>query len=458
MATPGPAKKQEGDKTQGEEKKSRLEWEDVARPAAALALLTTFLSALAVSGVLDQAQRNHSWWLYVAAVLVVTAGVLWALSLLVKNLELPPRWILAASALVLAAMAVLVRVAESLSETVTWSETTQNVVAVLLVLALVLGGVAVVTWLAQRVIDLPMAVSVAPVLSSVAVAALAAGLLSGMVAVVQSQKDAPRPAVTASIKDGPLMALTANVTVQDISWDKHVRTIVDAITWKRHRRTGAPLHDSKGYIITQHRQRLYSVWLGPDKSGDVNHKIELVIPPTLRDELAIHAWVVETVPEACSSDEQPEGDCPNEQPPLCNRVAGELDAGCLRLRLLPAPSRPRISAGLKRAGDGFTVSAKVHAQRMHEGRMVSVRMLGYRAGAKAVPILSARINPDESGAVAETWEAALPSGLKRICVAAAFVAARSNAQTSAARPACPPRAGGSTAWTVLVVPLSSSTE
>ncbi len=431
---------------QDEEPKPRLNWEDVARPAAALALLTTFLAAISASGILDQAQRNHSWWLYIAAVLVLTTGVLWALSLLAKDFKETRKWIFAVVAVVFAVIAVLVPIAASSSETVTWSDTTRQVVGFLVAVALV--ALLAALGVPQTKNKTP----VAPVLASVAVATLAAGLLSGMVAIVQSQKDAPRPAVTASIKDGQLMSLTANINVQDISWDKHVRTIVDAITWKRHHRTGRPMKDSRGYIVTQHRQRLYSVWLGPDKSGDINHKIELVIPPTLRDEVAIHAWVVETVPEECVSEESPEGDCPREQPPLCNRVAGGLDAGCLRLRLLPAPARPRISAGLTRAGDGFTLSAKVQAQRMHEGRMVSVRVLGYRSGARAVPILSARINPDESGTVAETWEAALPSGLRRVCVAAAFVAAQSNAPSSAAKPACPPRAGGSTAWNVLVVP------
>jgi hypothetical protein len=218
----------------------------------------------------------------------------------------------------------------------------------------------------------------------------------------------------------------------------------------------ARIGQGKGTGILESLKRLYSVWLGPDKSGDVNHKIELVIPPTLRDQVSIHAWVVETLPEACVSEAPPEGDCPQEQPTPCNRFASGLEAGCLRLRLLPALATPRVSAGLKPAGEGFIVSAKVHAQRVHEGRTVSVRMLGYRSSRKAVPILSARLNPDESGAVAETWEAVLPAGLRRVCVAASFVASRRNAQTSAARPACPPRTGGSTAWTVLVVPAAAS--
>ena len=347
---------------QDEEPKPRLNWEDVARPAAALALLTTFLAAISASGILDQAQRNHSWWLYVAAVLVLTTGVLWALSLLAKDFKATRKWIFAVVAVVFAVIAVLVPIAASSSETVTWSDTTRQVVGFLVAVALV--ALLAALGVPQTKNKTP----VAPVLASVAVATLAAGLLSGMVAIVQSQKDAPRPTVTASIKDGPVDVAdrehqrSGHQLGQACSYD------VDAITWKRNQRTGRPMSDSRGYIVTQERQRLYSVWLGPDKSGDIDHKIELVIPPTLRDEVAIHAWVVETLPEECVSEESPEGDCPQEQPPPCNRFAGGLEAGCLRLRLLPASARPRISAGLKRAGDGFTLAAKVQAQRVHEGR------------------------------------------------------------------------------------------
>jgi hypothetical protein len=49
---------------------------DVTKTAAAAATLVTLLGALAVSGVIDQMQRNHPWWTLAALVLVVLGSLL----------------------------------------------------------------------------------------------------------------------------------------------------------------------------------------------------------------------------------------------------------------------------------------------------------------------------------------------------------------------------------------------
>jgi hypothetical protein len=421
-----------------------LHWDDFARGGAAIALLGTSMSVLAVTGTLEQVQRNHAWWLYPALVSVVLAGLFWALSLLARDRRTPVPWRHVGFGIAVG-LGVLAAGTAALRWDKLMSKDGPTVALLLAALVAACGLFWSARWLRRE-----WKTELSPVLTAIGATCLAVGLLLGMFAVVLAHKDMPLPRITGSIQTHSPAVLTGRIMVGGVNSEHHVRVTVTAITWKRNGQ-GHLVRDGAGKPDVADTQPLYSVWLGPDEAGKVDHSLSLALPSSLRDEIGIYAWVVRPSRECITTS----GDkvlCATRTPPPCDRLPGQLRAGCLSVGLIQPLERPQISAALKRVGKGHVVSLTVKGQRVRESRALRVRLLGFGASGKAQSIFAANVGADDAGILDGRWQVPVPAKVTRVCAAAMYVASQSGAARTAARPVCPPRANSRTVWTQFIVP------
>jgi hypothetical protein len=346
-------------------------WDVIARPAAALGLLTAALGVLAVAGPLERVQRDHPWFLLGSFAVLLFVGALFAAYSIVKTKNL--RW-----------------------------------------------------W--ERILQIAMT------------ALIGLALFGGLAALIYSQRESPRPRIEASVKtqDG-IRVLDAKVKITGVRSDDHVRVVVEGLSWNRDDQ-GLPANLGR----TPDRVLFYDAWMGADSAGVVDHTINIPLAALLRgenlDELGIRAWVLPSLPDACSDSVRSES-CSKALGRSCVSLSSDRATGCVVVRV------PRISTGPQLTGTwapGRTAVIEVKA----DGVPVETGFVyawAYRAGRI---VGTAQLRPNQQGIVNSTLHFPLIPKAKQTCVVALI-----RREPEAAPPtSCPPTGVDFASWLVLPAP------
>jgi hypothetical protein len=215
-------------------------WANVTQVAVAASAFVGIIASLALTGILGQGQRDHG-----VLLLIAFAFVLFAATLLVVAALLPR---------------------ERRSTPPTPPEG---------------GGVR--TFFRR--------LSLRVWLEIVGVLLFGTGVLVGIIALIDTQQDAVRPAISASF-DPSTSLITAKVTAEGLSASDRVVIRVDGLSERR----------KKGRLVYKAQlHALYLAALGPDADGNVSQEVSVDVP--VNDQLVgVKAWTGEEDPSCYVSD------------------------------------------------------------------------------------------------------------------------------------------------------------
>jgi len=372
-----------------------LGWDDLTKAGAAVTALGVVLGGLAVAGVLEQVERNHSGWLFRAILLVVIAGALWGIAGAVKSLDEPLK--------------------ERLSEKWhIWLDVAQVAVGFLIALL------------------------------------FAVGVVLGIHGVILAQQDSQRPSIVATINSQSGLALQGTVKAGGLRATSHLVVVVEGITWGR----GAHGRPDPTKPETQYAT-LYQSWLGPNESGDVEHAINLplsaVVGQESQDEIGVRAWVVPALSKGCVNKAftamETMENCSKYVAPDCYDRPAKGSTGCIRVRIPRSQSGPQLAATWD--GSGSTLLLKVQAGGVRaDSGVVSIHVFGDAAKKRRLLAVS-RLRPDASGKVDSAWRVPIDLRYGPVCAVAAIASDAGDL----GKATCPPRHPTLTSWVRLPRPL-----
>lgn len=336
-----------------------LGWEDLTKAGAGVTALAAVIGGLAVAGVLEQVERNHSDWLLGAVASVLLAGVVWGAAAAIRKTD--PQW------------------AKS-----------KRLVHLLLVLDLAV------------------------------VFLFAAGVLSGVRGLFLAQQDSQRPSIAAAIKNESGLTLEGTVKAGGLRSDQHLRVIVEGITWGRDANDRpdptnikpAPLYES--WLGPNE---------SGDVEHTINLPLSAVVGPESQDEIGVQAWVVPSLPKDCDEtfkamEETAMERCSDYVAPKCYDRPARGSTGCIRLRIPRSQSGPQLGANWD--GSASTLVLKVDAGGVRaDSGVVSVHVFGDAAKKRRLLAVS-RLRPDANGKVVSTWRIPIDRRYSPVCAVAAI--------------------------------------
>ena len=237
---------------------------------------------------------------------------------------------------------------------------------------------------------------------------LGAALVCAVFAGVKTWGDRTQPSITVTPKRGSVV--TVSVRGSGLKSSDHLVVEVEQLqrvagTWK----PGQPL---------------YGASLGPNNSGDVDHSVDLQLPPGDFDDLGARVWV-------------------GDEPRPCYTKGNT--TGCVRVHVPRPPERPQLSVAWETFVRVPRLLVRLQARNLPQrpARSMTLRVYGLTPGQPRRNLAEWSLAPDADGEFDRRVAVVVGRAYADVCIVASV---------SLREPACPAAADDGTVWTELAVP------
>jgi hypothetical protein len=243
---------------------------------------------------------------------------------------------------------------------------------------------------------------------------VAASLLFGVYAGVQTWGDRAQPSITLTPKPGQTVAVTvrgAGLRSSDhivVEVEQLIRATNEAgrLTWK----TGQPL---------------YGASLGPNRDGEIAHTVDIPLPAGDYDDLGARAWV-------------------GDEPRPCYGRGNT--TGCVRVHVPRPQERPQLSVFWETFVRAPRLVVRLTARNLPQRppRSMTLRVYGITTEQARRNLAEWSLAPDADGEFDRRLAVVVGHAFADVCVVAS---------TSIREPECPAPAEDGTVWSKLAVPV-----
>ncbi len=242
---------------------------------------------------------------------------------------------------------------------------------------------------------------------------VAASLLFGVYAGVQTWGDRTQPSITLTPKRGQTVA----VSVRGVGLQSTDHIVVEVEQLLRST-------NESGRLTWKPGQPLYGASLGPNNAGDINHTVDIPLPPGDYDDLGARAWV-------------------GDEPRPC--YARGNTTGCVRVHVPRPQERPQLSVTWETFVRAPRLAVRLTARNLPQRppRSMTLRVYGLTPEHVRRNLAEWSLAPDANGEFDRRLAVVVGHAFSDVCVVAS---------TSTRAPACPPAAEDGTVWSQLAVP------
>jgi hypothetical protein len=244
-------------------------------------------------------------------------------------------------------------------------------------------------------------------------AAVGGALVFGVYAGVKTWGDRTQPSITVKPKQGSIVA----VSVRGLGLRSSEHIVVEVEQLLR-------ATNEQGRLTWAPGQPLYGASLGPDGAGEIEHTVDLQLPPGDFDDLGARAWV-------------------GDEPKPC--YARGNTTGCVRVHIPRPPERPQLSAVWETYVRAPRLLVRLKARNLPRSpaRWMTLRVFGIAPDLSRRNLAEWSLAPDAGGVFDRRVSVVVGHAFTDVCVVAS---------SSSRDPECPAPAETGTVWTQLAVP------
>jgi hypothetical protein len=246
-------------------------------------------------------------------------------------------------------------------------------------------------------------------------ALIAASLLFGVYAGVQTWGDRAQPSIMLTPKAGKTVAVT--VRGSGLRSSDHIVVEVEQLIRKP---------NDSGRLTWKPGQPLYGASLGPNRSGEIEHTVNLSLPAGDFDDLGARAWV-------------------GDEPRPCYTRGNT--TGCVRVHIPRPQERPQLSVVWETfvKVPRLLVRLKAHNLPRRPARSMTLRVFGLAVGQPRRNLAEWSLAPNAGGEFDRSLAVVVGRAYTDVCVVASI---------STREPECPAPVEEGTVWTQLAVPAA----
>jgi hypothetical protein len=245
-------------------------------------------------------------------------------------------------------------------------------------------------------------------------ALIAASLLFGVYAGVQTWGDRAQPSIMLTPKTGKTVAVTVHGT--GLRSSDHIVVEVEQLV-------RAP--NDSGRLTWKPGQPLYGASLGPDDDGRIQYTVDIPVPAGDYDDLGARAWV-------------------GDEPRPC--YARGNTTGCVRVHVPRPQERPQLAVSWETFVRAPRLLVHLTAKNLPQrpSRSMTLRVYGIAADQTRRNLAEWSLAPNADGEFDRRLAVVVGHAFADVCVVAS---------TSTRRPECPAPAEDGTVWSQLAVPI-----
>lgn len=244
---------------------------------------------------------------------------------------------------------------------------------------------------------------------------LGTALVLGVYAGVETWGDRTEPSITVIPRSGS--AVTVSVSGTGLRSSDHLVVEVEQLL------QGADAHGRRRWT---RGQPLYGASLGPNRAGEVDHTVNLTLPPGDFDDLGARAWVG-TEPKPC--------------------YGRGNTTGCVRVHIPRPQERPQLAVSWETYVRAPRLLVRLKARNLAQrpSRWMILRVDGLVASQPPRTLAEWRLAPDAAGAFDRRLAIVVGRAFSDVCVVASL---------SLREPPCPARIEEGAVWAQLAVPAA----
>ena len=242
---------------------------------------------------------------------------------------------------------------------------------------------------------------------------LGAALAFGVYAGVETWGDRSQPSITVTPKTGALVAVSVRGT--GLKSSDHMVVEVEQLL---------RVADEEGHLAWTPGQPIYGASLGPNSAGEIEHTVDLPLPPGDFDDIGARAWV-------------------GDEPKPC--YANGTTTGCVRVHVARPQERPQLAIVWETYVRAPRLLVRLRARNLiaRPSRWMTLRVLGLAAGQPPRTLAEWSLAPNVDGEFDRRLGVVVGRAFTDVCVVASL---------STRAPECPAGTEDGTVWTQLAVP------
>ncbi|MFN2471682.1 MAG: hypothetical protein ABR583_11995 [Gaiellaceae bacterium] len=243
--------------------------------------------------------------------------------------------------------------------------------------------------------------------------ALGTALVAGVYGGVETWGDRAQPSIT--LRPKPRSTVAVSVTGSGLRSRDHIVVEVEQLT----RVVG-----EDGRVSWKPGQPLYGASLGPDGGGDIDHTVDLALPPGDYDDIGARAWV-------------------GDEPAPCYTRGNT--TGCVRVHISRPQERPQLAVSWETFVRAPRLLIRLKARNLPQrpARSMALRVYGSAAGRPRRSLAEWSLAPDAEGVFERRLAVVVGRTFSDVCVVASIVTRD---------PGCPGPIDDGTVWAQLAVP------